>query len=266
MTDDLPLFRAVWRFNAVAIAVAAVVVAFAAAAAVGVLVADLVGGPARPIGVPAPERADATVAGPDAPQDDAPVEPIERIGPFQPLGRTGALYAVVTTERLSPSETFLQGSYRRKQQVAVDWLIYDPGAGSDPAGDAAPARYLIGEKPSLLLDAWVETLPTGRRPAPELFLFARYVREDGDGDGRLTENDAAVIAVAAPDGRDLTPLDLDGAFHSLAPISADEIVIFLRRGRDVAAAHVHIPSRRVLREAVLPRGDERRRDGRAEDR
>lgn len=244
MTDDHPIFRALWRFNAMAIAAAACFAALAAVAVAALVVFEFLTDARRPIGVPAPES--PSIEPEDSDASDADRE-ANRVTPFQPLGRTGALYAVVTAARGGPSDALLEGSYRAKQKIAVDWLIYHPNRPD------RPAEHLLGVEPSLLLDARIVELETGRDRRPELFLFVRSVTADTDGDGQLTDEDAATISIADPNGSNLAPVDIDGAFHSIAPISASEAVLFVSRREGLVAAHIDIASRQVIRETVLPR-------------
>ena len=120
-----------------------------------------------------------------------------------------------------------------------------------PNDAAAPSAFLIGMRPSLLLDARLVTL-SNRVDAPDLFVFARYVLADSNGDGLLTAKDRQTYGLADADGGGLTPIDVDGAFLALTPITASEAVLFVQRDDAPVAVHLDVVTKSVIREAALP--------------
>ena len=243
MTDDHRLFRWLWRFNAVLIAGVGLIALATATVGAVALAVEFMRTPYTAQIVPAAETAEEDAGGASA------TLLIEDMVDLQPLGSTGLLYSRIMREHELENRMPRSYSSSKVSYSDIDWLIYDPGAGE--------SRHLVGVRPSLLNDA---TMLQWRAPdaakAQDLALLARYVVADSNEDGLLTASDDEVVALAAPDGTGLAPLDLKGELRSWEVISATEAVLLVKREKRSAIVHVDLTTRRITRESVLPEGPE----------
>ncbi len=235
MTDNHPLFRWLWRFNAVLIAgVGLIGLAMLMVGAVALAV-ELLQTPRVAQIVPAEASSD------DASEQD----PIERPGNLAPLGHTDLLYAQIKREHELENRIPRSYSSSKVSSSHIDWLIYDPRTGD--------ARYLVGARPSLLnIATMLQSRVADAEKAQDLALLVSYVVTDSNKDGLLSPSDLEVVALAAPDGTGLTPLDLKGKLRSWEVISATEAVLLVKREKRTAIMHVDLAARRITSESLLP--------------
>lgn len=232
-------FALVWRFNALLIA-AVGVAGLLGMATLGAALAYEALGPLATQQVMAVEEArDAT------PEDATP--PKEQIGALSPIGATGLLSSPVW---IDAEIAYASVRGPKSSRNVIDWLIYDPATGG--------SRHLIGARPTLLVDAdLLRWRAAEGAPLEDRALFLRYVQADSTGDGLLTGRDQEIFALARPDGRGLTPLDLTGRFVGLQQISRDEAVLAIEDEAGFHAVHLDLARRAVTRRAALTGG----RDG-----
>lgn len=233
MPEESGFFRWVWRFNALALAGVLVLAAAVGAAALYEIVRSV--------------TADRHVSDLVDPAPEAEKATEERLGALTALGETGLLWTPL--ERRTRSAL----AYSSKQAAAViDYLVYDPATGE--------GRLLLGRRPSLILEArMLRGARKDRAVGPDLALLARFVTEDGDGDGRFSAADPATLALATPQADGLAVIAEDVAVLGVAVLSDRLAVATVREGEGEAARtvalHLDLVARRLIRRVLLQPSD-----------
>jgi len=219
-------FRTVWRVNGVLILLAFVLAA--GGTLVGVIVSLSFGG----------RRADPPAA--MAVEGETRLE----LGSLEPVH--GTPFVLLPLETRDTSSSYGKGRASETRNL----LFYDTTTGGtrwlrpDHRG-VVVARELLSD----------EARPGVEDDGPVRFIRYELADADTDGDGEVTDEDAAHVAVSGPGGEGLTAV-LRGYDQILGyrTVGGATLLVFFRRGDQHLVAEVDLGARKVRRTVTLPAG------------
>jgi hypothetical protein len=146
---------------------------------------------------------------------------------------------------LHVQQTYAFGSGSKEATSVQNYLFYDPSDGS--------SRWLVPGNKGLFLAT--HELPEHEYSKPErpvVTVLYELVEADTNGDQRLTESDAKVVAVSDPSGSRFTRLftgvqEVNGT--TLTP--QGHILVLYTVSATLRAAEIDVDTHRVLRDAAL---------------
>jgi len=201
--DDNKIFRAIWRFNAVAIALGVVLVAILALIALTDMATRALWREATNVAKPAADT-DTTIP------DDVKLS----LGRLSWIQKGSVLWAPVHS-----AQTFRYGVSSKTASSTRNYIFFDVQTGA--------SRPLLPDNRSIITDTEVVKLERRGEPSKAVALAIAIVSRDTNGDGRLSANDTADVALVKSDGSNLTRLPVQGRLRSARLVDQDRVLLVI---------------------------------------
>ncbi len=227
-------FRAIWRFNALAIAAVSALGLFIGSYAAFQIARDIFYRPYQ-----AQDMARVETKG--SPGSPPPVRTDLSVANFSPIRGTQTLWA-----QLMATQDY-DFRYSSKEASSIrNVIFYDVTSGK--------SRKLLPSDAAVILDTRElrEDDPQGTKP-PKALLYS-FVEKDSNGDGLLNHQDGVTLALSQPNGEGLTRIE-EAAGHLKSETlvtAANELVVMTERDGTLKALHIDLASFKVTKsEAVV---------------
>jgi hypothetical protein len=222
-------FRAIWRFNALAIAAVSCLALFVGAYAAFQIARDLFHRPYQAHDIARVEPKDGTGAPPNLRTDLAVMS-------FSPIRGTETLWAQLTATQAYDYK------YSSKEASSTrNFIFYDVKSGR--------SRKLLPNDNAVIIETRElrEDDPQGTKP-PKALLFS-FIEKDSNGDGILNHQDGVTLALAQANGEGLTRIEeTSGQFKGETLVTAaNEIVVMNERDGALKALHIDLATFKVTR-------------------
>ncbi len=228
-----PIFQAIWNFNAVVIACASTLAITVGSYATYTIAREVLAErTANGLARAAPDTAT-----PDTQQGELTV------GNFSKLSGTKVMWAPLTL-----SQHYAYRLSSKHAQSVSNYMLYEV--------DSGRTRRLLNSNKQLIVAGHHvhRTSPRAENTAPALLAF-EIIEKDTNGDGILNHEDVKRIAIARPDGRDLTRLpQMFEAFLGSTAATDGTVVLFARTSGRTKALHINPKSLSVVAENEINDG------------
>jgi hypothetical protein len=227
-------FRAVWRFNALAIAAVSCLALFVGAYAAFQIARDVFHRPYQAHDIARVETKDGAAVPPRVRTDLS-------VASFSPIRGTETLWAHLTAKQ---AYDFRYSSKEASSTRNV--IFYDVKSGR--------SRKLLSNDNAVIVDTRElrEDDPKGTKP-PKALLFS-FIEKDTNGDGILNHQDGVTLALAQANGEGLTRIEeASGQLKGETLVAAaNEIVVMNERDGALKALHIDLATFKVTKsEAVV---------------
>ncbi len=220
-------FRLVWRLNALVIAAVSVLGLILG----GYGLVQVASHETRPLRATSIARSDPAV-----PQKLA-------IGAFSWLESNRLLWAP-----LEASTDYRLGLHSKSASSIRNYVVYDV--------TNSQARHILPDTKGLIASAIVlrsQTSAPADPLTPAKAIVLAHIEADANGDGLLTRTDAATVMIAAGDGSDAKPLELEpGRLIDARLVSDTEALVMIARVAGVEAVHIALATRTIIKRQLIP--------------
>lgn len=228
-------YRAIWRFNALAIAAVSSLALFVGAYAAFQIARDLFHRPYQAHDIARVETKDAPGAPPKLRTDLSVMN-------FSPIRGTETLWG-----NLMATQAYDYRYSSKEASSTRNVIFYDVKSGQ--------SRKLLANDDAIIIDTRElrDDDPQGTKP-PKALLFS-FIEKDTNGDGVLNHQDGVTLALAQANGEGLTRIgEASGSLKGETLVTAaNEIVVMTERDGALRALHIDLASFKVTKSAAIVR-------------
>ncbi len=228
-------YRAIWRFNALAIAAVSALGLFVGSYAAFQIARDVFYRPYQAHDIARVEPQDGTGALPKLRTDLS-------VASFSPIRGTETLWA-----QLTATQSYDYRYSSKEASSTRNVIFYDVKSGK--------SRKLLPSDDAVIADTRElrEDDPQGTKP-PKALLFS-FIEKDTNGDGVLNHQDGVTLALAQSNGEGLMRIEeFSGELKGETLVTAaNEIVVMTERDGALKALHIDLASFKVTKSAAVVR-------------